>query len=140
MRRTRRNAIGEGSRARAVRALFIRHGAERTPEGRSLTLLREWLSPAQRAQLAESGYFEVVGGETGRQYRIYAGTATNVCEVSERGHPKLGLCFLPVGELPIGDVMLAQKIALESSESSALAVARRFAPNAFMFRGRRLLG
>lgn len=90
--------------------------------------------------MAESGYFEVVGCDTGRQYRIYAGAATNICEVDERGRPKVGLCFLPVGDLPIGDVMLAQKIALESCESSALAVARRFEPNGFMFRPSRLLG
>jgi hypothetical protein len=125
---------------RATRALFIRHGAESTPEGRSLRLLRQWLSPAQRAQFAEKGYFEVVGGETGKQYRIYAGASTNVCEVDERGRPKLGLCFRPVGELPIGDVMLSQKIALESRESGALAVARRFVPNGFSFRQSRLLG
>ncbi len=140
MRRIRRPRTGERSRTRAVRALFIRHGAERTPEGRSLRLLREWLSPAQRAQLAESGYFEVIGGETGRQHRIYAGAATNVCELSERGRPKLGSCFVPLGELPIGDIMLAQKITLENSEGDVLAVARTFEPNAFMFRRARLLG
>jgi hypothetical protein len=130
---------GERSRWRAVRALFIRHGAENTPEGRSLRLLRKWLSSTQRAQLSESGYFEVVGGETGRPYRIYVGAATNVCEVDEAGRPKLGLCFMPAGELPIGDVILAQKIALESCESGVLAVARRFEPNGFMFRRRRPL-
>ena len=131
---------GERSRMRAIRALFIRHGTEGTPEGRSLRLLREWLSSAQRTQFTEKGYFEVVGGETGKQYRIYAGTATNVCEVDEKGRPKLGLCFLPLGELPIGDVMLSQKIALESCESRALAVARRFVPNGFAFRRSRPLG
>lgn len=130
---------GERSRMRAIRALFIRHGTEGTPEGRSLRLLREWLSSAQRTQLAEKGYFEVVGGETSKRYRIHAGTATNVCEVDERGRAKLGLCFLPLGELPIGDVMLSQKIALESCESCALAVARRFVPNGFAFRRSRLL-
>ena len=118
----------------AVRALFVRHGAEATPEGRSLRLLRHRLSPAQAAQFAEKGYFEVVGGDTGKRYRIYAGAATNVCEVNEKGRQKVGLCFLPIGELPIGDVMLSQKIALENSESGALAVARRFVPNGFMFR------
>jgi hypothetical protein len=131
---------GERSRMGAVRALFIRLGAERTPEGRSLRLLREWLSPAQRTQFAKRGYFEVVGGETGTQYRIYPGAMSNVCEIDEKGRPRLGLCFRTIGELPIGDVMLAQKIALESCESSALAVARRFAPNIFMFRPGRLLG
>jgi hypothetical protein len=30
-------------------------------------------------------------------------------------------CFGPEGELPIGDVMLAQKIALENNEQAALA-------------------
>ena len=119
---------------RAARALFMRHGVERTPEGRSLRLLREWLSPSQRAQLAERGYFEVVGGESGRRYRIHAGTAANVCEIDEQGRRKAGLCFLPLGELPIGDVMLAQKIALETTEGSALAVARSFVPNGFSSR------
>lgn len=131
---------GERSGMRAIRALIIRHGFERTPEGRSLRLLRAWLSPAQSAQFAAKGYFEVVGGNTGKQYRIYAGASTNVCEVDEKGRPTVGLCFLPVGELPIGDVMLSQKIALESCESRALEVARRFAPNGFMFRRNRLLG
>ena len=102
--------------------------------------MRHWLSPAQRAQFAEKGYFEVVGCDTGRQYRIYAGAATNVCEIDQNGRPKVGLCFLPLGDLPIGDVMLAQKIALESCERGALAVARRFAPTGCSFRRSRLLG
>jgi hypothetical protein len=33
------------------------------------------------------------------------------------------LCFEPQGQLPVGDVMLAQKIALELFESKALRVA-----------------
>ncbi|WP_271581580.1 hypothetical protein [Bradyrhizobium sp. CCBAU 45389] len=131
---------GERSRMRAIRALLIRRGAERTPEGRSLRLLREWLSPAQRTQFAAKGYFEVVGGDTGKQYRIYPGAMTNVCEIDEKDRPTIGLCFLPKGELPIGDVMLSQKIALESCESRALEVARRFTPTGFMFRRNRLLG
>ena len=105
-----------------------------------MRLLREWLSPVQRAQFAKNGYFEVVGGETGKQYSIYPGAMSNVCEIDEKGRPRFGLCFQTLGELPIGDVMLAQKIALESCESSALAVARRFEPNGFMFRRARLLG
>jgi hypothetical protein len=38
----------------------------------------------------------------------------------------MGWCFVPEGSLVAGDVMLAQKIALETSEYAALAVARRF--------------
>ena len=127
-------------RRRAAKALYLRHGAEKTPEGRSLQLLRRWLSPAQRTQYGQRGYFEVLGGETGSRYRIYTGTSTNVCEIDENGRPKVGLCFLPRGDLPIGDVMLAQKIALESCETSALAVARKFTPNGFLFSRSRPLG
>ena len=138
MLRIRPSRPGERSRRKSARALFVRHGMERTPEGRSLRLLRQWLSPGQRAQFAEDSCFEVVGSDTGKRYRIYAGSVTNVCEIDECGRPTLGLCFLPMGELPIGDVMLSQKIALESSESRALAVARSFVPDG-TFRRRRLL-
>jgi hypothetical protein len=34
-------------------------------------------------------------------------------------------CFVPEGNLVAGDVMLAQKIALETNERAALAVAYR---------------
>jgi hypothetical protein len=34
-------------------------------------------------------------------------------------------CFGPEGCLPVGDIMLAQKIALETDEHAALAVANR---------------
>ena len=125
---------GARSRKRAARALFIRHGAERTPEGRSLRLLREWLSPAQREQFAGSGYFEVVGSDSGKHYRIHTRTSANVCEVDERGRLQQGLCFMPIGALPIGDVMLAQKIALETREGEVRAVAGRFTPNSSHFR------
>jgi hypothetical protein len=38
----------------------------------------------------------------------------------------MGWCFVPRGQLVPGDVMLAQKIALETNETAALAVANRF--------------
>ena len=127
-------------RLKAVRALFVRHGAESTPEGRSLLLLRRWLSPAQREQFAGKGYFEVIGSDTKKRYRIHAGTSVNICELDERGRRQKGLCFMPIGGLPIGDVMLAQKIALETCESEVRAVAKRFIPDGFHFRQTRPLG
>src|SRR5262245_2907559 len=92
------------SRMKADRALFIRHGAERTPEGRSLRILREWLSPTQREQFARKSHFDVVGNDSGKQYRIHTGASANVCELDERGRLQEGLCFMPLGALPIGDV------------------------------------
>jgi hypothetical protein len=127
------------SRRRAARVLFVMHGAERTAEGRSLLLLRRWLSATQHEQFLRKGYFEVMGNETGGRYRIYPGTSVNVCKLDTRGRPQYGLCFTPVGSLPIGDVMLAQKIALETSESKVHAIGRRFVPNPFQFRSARLL-
>jgi hypothetical protein len=127
------------SRRKAARVLFIMHGAESTPEGRALLLLRQWLSPAQHEQFLRKGYFEVVGNETGKRYRIYPGTSVNVCELDKRGRPQEGLCFTPFGTLPIGDVMLAQKIALETCESKVNGIARRFVPNALHFRSAGLL-
>jgi hypothetical protein len=75
-----------------------------------------------------------------KRYRIHAGASANVCELDEGGRLKAGLCFMPTGALPIGDVMLAQKIALETCESEVRAVARRFTPNGFHFRQTRPLG
>jgi len=49
-------------------------------------------------------------------------------ELDDAGHPKMGWCFLPEGRLVPGDVMLAQKIALETSEIRALSVAINFLP------------
>ncbi|WGR96123.1 hypothetical protein MTX26_18225 [Bradyrhizobium sp. ISRA443] len=125
---------------RAVRALFIVHGAERTPEGRSLLLLLNWLSPAQREQFTQMGYFDVLGSDSGKRYRIHAGASVNVCEIDQRGRLQEGLCFMPIGALPIGDVMLAQKVALETCEGEVRCIARRFTPNRFHFRQTRPLG
>jgi len=112
-------------RARALRAQF---GSENNPEARGLTLLREWLSPAQRAQYQAKGYFEVIGCHSGKRYRIHYGTSMNVHEIDDGGRPRAGLCFVPNIYLVAGDVMLAQKIALETDELGALAVAKQFSP------------
>ena len=96
---------------------------------RGITLLREWLSPAQQAQFDAFRHFDVIGCDTGRRYRIRHGTATNVYEIDAAGHPIMGWCFVPSGPLVAGDVMLAQKIALETNERLALTVANRFTVN-----------
>jgi hypothetical protein len=42
--------------------------------------------------------------------------------------PREGWCFVPGEHLVAGDVMLAQKIALETDERGALEKANRFTP------------
>lgn len=88
-------------------------------------LLREWLSRAQLEQYDRCGGFEVKGCDTGIRYRILKGRAFNVIELDETGRERCQLCFGPEGALVIGDVMLAQKVALETNERAALAVANR---------------
>ena len=116
----------------AVRKLYRNFFAQNTKEARGRRLLREWLSPDQRAQFDDKDYFEVVGCDSRRRYRIYNRMthrdATNVYEIDDAGRPKVGWCFLPDGRLVAADIMLAQKIALETNEHNALAVANGFAP------------
>jgi hypothetical protein len=73
------------------------------------------------------GAFKINGCDTGRRYRITNSKSINVCELDRSGHSVKRWCFLREGpELPTGDVLLAQKIALETMEGQALAVAKRF--------------
>ena len=95
-------------------------------EARGLQLLKEWLSPEELAQYDAKSYFEVTGCHSGKRYRICHGTSMNIYELDGAGRPRVGLCFVPKGYLVSGDVMLAQKIALETDERGALAVANKF--------------
>jgi hypothetical protein len=112
---------------RKIRSLRERRQAiEGLRRVRGISLLGEWLSPEQRAQFDALRYFDVIGGDTGRRYRIRHGTATNVHEIDTEGRPIMGWCFIPSGSLVAGDVMLAQKIALETNERAAIDTANRF--------------
>ena len=95
--------------------------------------MREALSPEQFAQYDANSYFEVTGCHSGKRYRISHGTSMNIHELDGAGCPCVGWCFTPKGYLAAGDVMLAQKIALETDERRALAVANNF----FVQTGRR---
>jgi hypothetical protein len=110
----------------ALHRLFKFARQESTPEAHGLRLLRAWLSPEQRDQFDSLRYFDVEGSATGKKYRIHFGASANVQEIGEDGVPKRGWCFVPATSLVPGDVMLAQKVALETNEYAALAVANQF--------------
>jgi hypothetical protein len=114
-------------------ALVLDHVREaagrRTAIEKGVALLKHWLSPAQLAQYQKYGYFEVRGGDSGERYRIRPTHQMNVDELNEQGMRTAAWCFGPEGELPIGDVMLAQKIALENDEQATLALANRGNPD-----------
>lgn len=92
---------------------------------RSMRLLRANLTPCQLQQFETCGYFDVVGGETGRVYRIHRGEARNIDERDGTDAWTYTWCFLPTGRLAEGDILLAQKVALESFELEARAVGIR---------------
>jgi hypothetical protein len=124
---TRRLFFSVSEGARNVLTLRERYRAMMDArEARGITLLREWLSPTQRAQFDAAKYFDVVGCDSGRRYRIHYGKVTNVHQIDEAGRPVMGWCFVPSGGLVAGDVMLVQKIALETNEQTTLVVANRF--------------
>jgi hypothetical protein len=98
----------------------------RTPaEKRAMTLLRSWLTPEQEKQWQARGAFDVIGCDTGRRYRITYRAVMNIHQLDPDGEPVQQWCFAPEGRLAVGDVLLAQKIALETMETKALEIANR---------------
>ena len=98
---------------------------DKRSQERSIQLLKDNLSAAQRRQYERCNYFEVIGGTTGRRYRIRQGTQMNVELLDDIGRRARVLCFVPEGRLATADVMLAQKVALELFESEALRIAHK---------------
>jgi hypothetical protein len=95
-------------------------------QNRGLQLLKSWLSPLQLCTYEKERYFDVIGSDTAKTYRIRHGRSLNIDELGRGERKVCTWCFLPQGGLVEGDVMLAQKIALETDERAALAVANRF--------------
>lgn len=126
--RLRRLLTNGWRNAQAVWEWFRELGHGNESETRGLRLLREWLSAEQLAQYDAHRYFDVTGCHSGKRYRIRHGTGTNIHELDDASRPRIGWCFVPRDCLVAGDVMLAQKIALETNERGALMVARSFAP------------
>jgi hypothetical protein len=97
-------------------------------QDRGLRLLTENLTPAQRGQYENGQYFDVSGGTSGNRYRIRHGRSMNIDQLDKWGQRVCGWCFVPQGRLVTGDVMLAQKVALELFEPEALHVAHKILP------------
>ena len=94
----------------------IDHSPKSEKEERAIAFLKVHLTPEQRGQYEVDGYFDVIGGTTGRRYRIGHGTQMNDQVLDRSGRWLSSLCFAPRRRLPVGDVMLAQAIALQLFE------------------------
>jgi hypothetical protein len=98
------------------------------PDLRASSSARQWLikhlSSAQLADFTRTGSFNVRGGSTGGLYRITYGRSMNIAILNADGMPTgRRLCFSPRGNLSTFDVMLGQKVSLESDELFTLRVA-----------------
>jgi|SRR5579885_1603467 len=100
---------------------------------RARALLLSWLSAEQRRQFEATSSFVVVGSTTGRRYCITYGRQLNVFALDDSGRAVQALCFVPEDMPATADCMLAQKIALETDETAALAIAER-APDDYWVR------
>jgi hypothetical protein len=75
-------------------------------------LLKRNLTAEHASQLRRTHPFEVIGGATGRRYRILHTSSFNVDLLNEPGLCVAYFCFRPRGDdLPVSDIMLAQKNA-----------------------------
>jgi hypothetical protein len=92
---------------------------------KAVALFRSWLTPEQAKRWVSKKEIEVVGSHTRARYRIRCATAMNIDELDLSGKVVVQWCFAPQCNLAAGDVMLAQKIALETMEWNALASANR---------------
>ena len=94
-------------------------------EQRAQKLLESHLSATQLAQFSALGWFEVTGGDTGTRYVIRNFNSVNIDQLNSNGECVKRWCFGPKGNLATGDVLLAQKLALECFERQALERAHR---------------
>jgi hypothetical protein len=92
-------------------------------EKRAMVLLRSWLTPEQDKQWSTRREFEVIGCDTGTRYRITHRAVMNIHQLDSAGRTVAEWCFAPEGGLASGDILLAQKIALETMERKVLALA-----------------
>jgi hypothetical protein len=137
-----RNRMGEPGdiAARAsprsrVEAAALRPGIEPAhvalANQRATTLLLENLSDQQRRRYRAHRHFDVIGGESGKRYRIWHRPSMNVAELDGFGKPKWIWCFHPAG-LVVCDVLLSQKMAIELFETDAIRIANKFSVEPYM--------
>lgn len=102
--------------------LILGFNKNRRANSRSYDLLLQWLNPAQKRQWKSKKMFSV-RGRSGRFYVISRPAPFNIM-ILDSNKTYLGrMCIEPEGGLAGGDVLLAQKIMLETNEVGAYKIA-----------------
>lgn len=97
---------------------------------RAFQLLFRCLPRDQAERLGEQGHFDVQGSQGG-WYRIREGQYRNVLRLNRGCFPVEQLCLHPVDWCPNADVMLAQRLLLQTDEGQFLRQANRTSLNTF---------
>ncbi len=114
----------EEARAKMLAWEEQRRQERREAEARAEAFLLTHLDDAQRATYEAARYFDVLSDDGARTYRLYKGVSGNVklLEV-ETGRAQRSYCAHPREDLPVADVVLAQKLMLEYAEDEFLRIA-----------------
>ena len=78
--------------ARATRNRYFEAGCTQA-EIRGISLLKGWLSPKQLAQYESYRYFDVIGRQSGKRYRIRYGAGMNIYEIELARKEPSGVVF-----------------------------------------------
>jgi hypothetical protein len=101
---------------KSLREQFSRLRATALPVADPEALLRSWLAPDQFEQLEATRTFIVVGGYSGRRYRISAGPPARVVGLDQHGPAGGVRCGIADARLPPEIKMLIWKLVLEADE------------------------
>lgn len=121
--------LAQARQAMAAPAILRRR--EPTPgDLRATELLLSLLTDEQRQSYRQHGWFIVVGGSTGRRYRIrcnsYQGNV-DLLAANDNNRIEYRFCGHCRDRIPLGDHLLAQKIMLEIDETAFIGLANRSA-------------
>ena len=78
--------------ARAIENRCFEAGCTQA-ELRGISLLKGWLSPEQLAQYEFYRYFDVIGHQSGKRYRIRYGAGMNIYEIELARKDASGVVF-----------------------------------------------
>jgi hypothetical protein len=110
-----------------IAAPAVHRTRENPAARRARELLLSYLSDDQRRTFEEHNWFVVIGGRSGRRYRIsgvsYAGNVQLLC--ADNDNIEATFCGHCNDNIPLGDQLLAQKVMLEIDEPAYIALANR---------------
>ena len=96
----------------------------RQADARADGLLLACLTPAERKTMEKMAAL-VVRSQTGRTFRLRRSRSRNVDEMDADGNVIARFCIHPQDHMPHGDLLLAQKLMLETDEAEFLRIANR---------------